>query len=314
MSKRIALLFPGQGSQSVGMGNTWADESPAAREVFQVADDTLGFSISKLCWGGPEEDLQLTTNAQPALLATSVAILRAVGEAGLDPVAMAGHSLGEYSALVAAGSLQFEDALQLVRRRGEFMQQAVPVGEGAMAAILGLDVAEVTAVTAETTGPEVCSVANLNAPEQTVIAGHTDAVEQAMARCKDRGARRAVRLPVSAPFHSPLMAPARANLTPYLEETSFSDPVIPVVCNIDARPVGNGAEARDGLIRQIDGPVRWVESIAWIAEQKQVDLFVEIGPGKVLTGLNRRNAPQAKSISLSEPSGLQKLQEVLSQS
>jgi len=314
MSKRIAFLFPGQGSQSVGMGRTWADEFPASRDVFEVADDILGFSISGLCWGGPEEDLQLTTNAQPALLATSVAILRAVGAEGLDPVAMAGHSLGEYSALVAAGSLRFEDALQLVRQRGEFMQQAVPVGEGAMAAILGLDVAEVTRVTSEIAGPEVCSVANLNAPEQTVIAGHTGAVEQAMARCKDQGARRAVRLPVSAPFHSPLMAPARADLTPFLEQTPFSDPVVPVVSNIDAQPVSNGSEARDGLIRQIDGPVRWVESVAWIAEQKQASVFVEIGPGKVLTGLNRRNAPQAKTISLSEPSGLQKLQEVLSQS
>lgn len=314
MSKRVAFLFPGQGSQSVGMGKAWADESPAARKVFEVADEILGFSLSGLCWGGPEEDLQLTANAQPALLATSVAILRAMGEHGLDPIAMAGHSLGEYSALVAAGSLRFEDALQLVRRRGEFMQEAVPVGEGAMAAILGLDVAEVAKVTAETAGPEVCSVANLNAPEQTVIAGHTKAVEQAMARCKERGARRAVRLPVSAPFHSPLMAPARESLTPFLEETPFSDPVVPVVSNIDAQPVDSGAEARDGLIRQIDGPVRWVESVSWITEQKQVNLFVEIGSGKVLTGLNRRNAPEARTISLNDPSGLLKLEEVLSQS
>ena len=314
MSKRIAVLFPGQGSQSVGMGQAWAEESPAARKVFETADEILGFSLSGLIWDGPEEDLQLTANAQPALLATAVAILRAVGEERLESVAMAGHSLGEYTALVAAGSLRFEDALRLVRRRGEFMQEAVPVGEGAMAAILGLEAAEVGAVIAETVGVEVCTVANLNAPGQTVIAGHTRAVEQAMTRCKDQGARRAVRLPVSAPFHSPLMAPARENLTPFLEQTNFSDPLVPVVCNIDAQPVSTGAEARDALIRQIDGPVRWVESIAWITEQKQVDLFVEIGPGKVLTGLNRRNAPQTKTISLSDPPGLRKLEEVLRQS
>ena len=313
MSERIGLLFPGQGSQSVGMGQAWAEEAPAAREVFEAADEILGFSLSEMCWGGPEEDLQLTANAQPALLTTSVAILRAVGEERLEPIAVAGHSLGEYTALVAAGCLRFEDALSLVRRRGEFMQEAVPVGAGAMAAILGLAAAEVTA-TAETAGAEVCTVANLNAPEQTVIAGHTRAVEQAMERCKDRGARRAVRLPVSAPFHSPLMAPARENLTPFLEQTNFSDPMVPVVCNIDAQPVSTGAAARDALIRQIDGPVRWVESIAWITERQSVDLFVEIGPGKVLTGLNRRNAPQANTVSLSDPSGLEKLKEVLGQS
>jgi [acyl-carrier-protein] S-malonyltransferase len=296
------------------MGRSWAEESSAAREVYEQADEVLGLPLSDLCWNGPEEELQLTANAQPALLATAAAILRGVGDLGLDPVAMAGHSLGEYAALVAADSLRLEDALLLVRRRGEFMQEAVPVGEGAMAAILGMGAAEVTAVTAETRGEEVCAVANLNAPGQTVIAGHTRAVERAMERCKEEGARRAVRLPVSAPFHSPLMAPAREQLTPFLDQTSFSDPAVPVVCNIDAQPTSTGDDARKALIRQIDGPVRWVASVAWITEHMQADLFVEVGPGKVLTGLNRQNAPQAKTVSLSEPSGLHKLEEVLSQS
>ena len=311
MSSRVAFLFPGQGSQYVGMGQVWADEFVQANETFQEADDVLGFSLSGLCWNGPEEDLQLTANTQPALLATAVAIHRATASLGIEPVAMAGHSLGEYSALVAAGSLRFDEALHLVRRRGEFMQEAVPVGEGAMAAILGLQAAEVAAATTDADGDEVCAVANLNAPEQTVIAGHTGAVEQVMELCKARGARRAVRLPVSAPFHSPLMAPARQQLTPFLEQTAFLDPATAVVCNIDALPVATGNAARDALIRQIDGPVRWVESIAWITEQRQADLFVEVGPGKVLTGLNRRNAPQARTLSLTETSGLAKLEEVL---
>ncbi len=314
MARRVALLFPGQGSQSVGMGREWAEESVVAKEVFAEADDVLGFALSELCWSGPEEELRLTANTQPALLATAIAIYRGANDLGFEPVAMAGHSLGEYSALVAAGSLQFEDALTLVRRRGEFMQEAVPVGEGAMAAILGLGSDEVAAVTAELTGEGVCTVANFNAPEQTVIAGHVGTVLAAMDRCKEKGARRAIQLPVSAPFHSPLMAPARRQLTPFLKGTSFSDPSVPVVCNIDAQPVVAGEAAQDALIRQIDGPVRWVESVAWMTGPMEADLFIEVGPGTVLTGLNRRNAPQATTLSLSRPADLGKLEEVLSQS
>lgn len=314
MNTRVAFVFPGQGSQSVGMGQAWANQYPEARQAYAEADDALGFAISEMCWSGPESDLQLTANTQPALLATAVAILRVVEKSVVSPVAVAGHSLGEYAALVAAGSLQYSDALRLVRRRGEFMQEAVPVGVGAMAAILGLAASEVAAVTAAVPADEVCTVANLNAPDQTVIAGHTGAVERAVEQCQERGARRAIMLPVSAPFHSPLMVPARENLTPFLEETEFLDPEIPVVSNIDAMPTVSGAAARDALVRQIDGPVRWVESVIWLADQANVELFVEVGPGRVLAGLNRRIAPQAKTISLHEPGGLEKLQERLGES
>ncbi len=314
MTRRVAFVFPGQGSQSVGMGRGWVDRYPSARLAFEEADDTLGMSLSALCWSGPEEDLQLTANTQPALLASSVAILRVLQEVGVEPVVVAGHSLGEYSALVAAGSLEYGDALQLVRRRGEAMQEAVPVGQGSMAAILGLDDDEVRAAASQASSEEVCTVANLNAPGQIVIAGHTRAVERAVELCKERGARRAILLPVSAPFHSPLMAPARESLTPFLRQTTFEDPGVPVVTNIDAAPAGTGDEARDALRRQIDGPVRWVESVEWMAAQGGAELFAEVGPGKVLTGLNRRIAPQIKTVSLNEPAGLETLQERLGES
>lgn len=314
MTMKLAFIFPGQGSQSVGMGRSWADQFPVARQTFAEADDHLGFPLSDLCWNGPENDLQLTANTQPALLAAAVAVHRVIHEMGIEPAIVAGHSLGEYSSLVAAGGLEFGDALQLVRRRGEAMQKAVPVGQGSMAAILGLDAAEVQSAVAEAAGDEICVVANYNAPGQIVIAGHAQAVERAIQRCKDRGARRAVLLPVSAPFHSPLMAPARESLTPFLEATDFSDPEVPVVCNIDAVPVTTANQAREALRRQIDGPVRWVESVEWMARQAGTELFLEMGPGKVLTGLNRRIAPEIKTISLSEPEGLVKLQERLGES
>ena len=314
MNRRIAFVFPGQGSQSVGMGKDWAKRYPVARQVYREADEILGFSLSDLCWLGPEEELQLTANTQPALLATSVAILRVVQDHGLEAIAVAGHSLGEYSALVAAGSIDFESALQLVRRRGLAMQEAVPVGQGSMAAILGLEAAAVRQAASEASGDEICSVANYNAPGQIVIAGHIGAVERAVEVCKERGARRAVLLPVSAPFHCSLMAPARKVLTPFLERASFSDPSIPAICNIDARPVKTGAEAQDALRRQIDGPVRWIESVEWMAGEADADLFAEVGPGKVLMGLNRKITPQIKTISLSEPTGLEKLQERLGES
>ena len=314
MSKRVGFVFPGQGSQFVGMGQPWAVSHGVARATFEEADDLLGQSLSALCWNGPEEELQLTANTQPALLATSVAILRVLRESSIDPVVVAGHSLGEYSALVAAGGLQFGDALRLVRRRGEAMQEAVPVGQGSMAAILGLEVEEIEAAAEQSAEQGVCAVANFNAPGQIVIAGHTAAVERTVELCKEKGARRAILLPVSAPFHSPLMAPARESLTPFLEQATFADLAVPVVTNVDAAPVRTGSEAREALRRQIDGPVRWIESVEWMGAQGGAELFVEVGPGKVLTGLNRRIAPQIKTLSLNEPEGLDKLLERMGES
>lgn len=293
MSQRLAFVFPGQGSQKVGMGQAWAEAHPDARAAFEEADDVLGFGLTKLCWEGPEEDLVLTANTQPALLTVSVAMHRVLADAGMRPVTVAGHSLGEYSALVAAGALSFADALRLVRRRGELMQAAVPVGVGAMAAIMGPDADAVagfvrTAMADHANPDEVCVVANLNAPQQTVIAGHRAAVEAAVAVAEAGGAKRAKLLPVSAPFHSPLMRPAREGLEPMLAETAFADPTVPLLANIEARPVADGAAARDALARQIDGPVRWVESVHWMIENADVDGFVEVGPGSVLCGLGRR--------------------------
>ena len=307
---KTAFVFPGQGSQKVGMGRAWAQEFPAALAVFRAADEALDTDLTELCWHGPEEELQLTANTQPAILAVSVAIHRVLVELGqAEVVAMAGHSLGEYSAHVAAGTLALGDALRLVRRRGRLMQEAVPVGVGAMAAILGLAPEAVAAVTEEASAGEVCSVANFNSPEQTVIAGHAAAVARAMALAKSRGAKRALPLPVSAPFHCALMAPARRALQPDLEAAEFSAPSVPVVVNIDATAVTAGAAARDALVRQIDGPVRWVESVRYLTEKFGVERFVEIGPGSVLTGLIRRIVPDAETLSLAEPAALAKLQE-----
>lgn len=312
----IAFVFPGQGSQKVGMVRAWADASPEARRTFEEADEVLGFPLSRLCWEGPEEELNLTANTQPALLAASVAIHRAVGpilkDAGIAPAAMAGHSLGEYSALVAAGALRFEDALRLVRRRGQLMQEAVPVGVGGMAAVIGMDLEAITALAADAASAaqgEVCAVANLNGPAQTVIAGHKGAIDRAVALAKERGARKATILAVSAPFHSPLMRPAREGMTGLLEETGFADPRVPVVSNVDAAPVTTAAGARDALIRQIDNPVRWVETVLWMAESVGVTRFLEAGPGSVLAGLNRRIVPATISSGVGDPDQLRKLLE-----
>ncbi|MEM7048812.1 MAG: ACP S-malonyltransferase [Acidobacteriota bacterium] len=296
---QTAFVFPGQGSQKVGMGQDWAEGWSVAREVFAEADEVLGYSLSQLCWQGPEEDLRRTANTQPALLTVSTAIHRVVAQEGrLSAVAMAGHSLGEYSALVAADVLSFGDAVRLVRRRGELMQDAVPEGEGAMAAVLGLDAADVEAVAAEAAGDQVCAVANYNAPGQTVLAGASAAVERAVELARERGARKAVALPVSAPFHCSLMAPAREAMAELLDNTEFRDPRVPVVVNVDAVPVTRGDAARDALIRQIDNPVRWVESVSWMATEGGVEGFVEIGAGKVLAGLIRRIARGTRQISL----------------
>lgn len=324
-ARRVAYVFPGQGSQKVGMGRAWAEASPVARATLAEADAVLGWPLTRLCWEGPEEELNLTANTQPALLAVSTAIHRALAAAEPPagfaaaawpplplPVAMAGHSLGEYSALVAAGALDFGAALRLVRRRGELMQEAVPVGEGAMAAFLGLDAVAVAAIArdAEAAVPgEVCAVANLNAPGQTVVAGHRRAVERAMALAKERGARKATLLAVSAPFHSPLMRPARLGMAELLGRTALRDPRVPVVSNVDAAPVTTAEGARDALVRQIDSPVRWVESVEWMANQAGVGAFLEIGAGSVLSSLNRRIAAGAQAAPLAEPEQLRKLLE-----
>lgn len=313
---RTAFVFPGQGSQKVGMGRAWLERFAEARAVFDEASSALGFDLAALCLEGPEEALQRTANTQPALLAVSVAIARVVaarGAGGEAPVAMAGHSLGEYSAHVAAGTLRLADAARLVRRRGELMQDAVPVGVGAMAAILGLTPDAVAALASEAAAAiagEVCAVANYNSPEQTVIAGHRAAVERAMALAKERGAKRAIALPVSAPFHCALMAPARAGLSPELAAADFTDPAVPVVVNVDARPVTSGAAAREALVRQIDGPVRWVESVRALVAEHGVRRFVEVGPGSVLVGLVRRIEPDVEAFSLAEPDGLEKLEKL----
>jgi len=291
------------------MGQAWVGVHDGARDTFAAADEALGIGLSQLCWEGPESDLQLTANTQPAILTTSVAVYRAVAERGLEPALMAGHSLGEYSALVAAGVLDFADAVRLVRRRGELMQEAVPVGQGAMAAVLGLDAATVTEVTERAAGDGVCAVANLNAPVQIVIAGDAAAVARAIDLASEAGAKRVIPLAVSAPFHSPLMAPARAGLTPALADTDFNDHRVPVVTNIDARPATTGGAARDALERQIDGPVRWVETIEWMVTEGGIEGFVEIGPGAVLAGLIKRIARGVPSINISEPDDLAKLDE-----
>jgi [acyl-carrier-protein] S-malonyltransferase len=315
VDKKIAFVFPGQGSQKVGMGRVWADASPEARATFEEADEALGFPLSRLCFEGPEEELNLTANTQPALVATSIAVHRALGALApeLQPVAVAGHSLGEYSALVAAGALGFADALRLVRRRGELMQEAVPVGVGAMAAIIGLDPETIAAIAEESSvfgdQREVCAVANYNGPAQTVIAGHKGAVDRAVTLAKERGARKATLLAVSAPFHSPLMRPAREGMAPLLEAAEFRDPRVPVVTNVDAAPATTGAAARDALIRQIDSPVRWVESALWIEESLGVETFVEVGPGNVLSGMTRRIVKSARATAIPDPDSLRKLLE-----
>lgn len=316
--RTLAFVFPGQGSQKVGMGRAWAEARPQARETFEEADAVLGFPLSRLCWEGPEEELNLTANTQPALLTVSTAIRRSLGalaDSDLSPVALAGHSLGEYSAFVAAGALDFADALRLVRRRGQLMQAAVPVGVGAMAAVMGLDLEAVTALAAAAADPErgeVCAVANLNGPGQTVLAGHKGAIDRAVALAKEYGAKKATLLAVSAPFHSPLMRPAREGMAELLEKTTFADPAVPVVSNVDAAPVTTGAGARDALIRQIDNPVRWVETVEWMAGTAGtvgVTAFLEVGPGNVLSGLNRRIIAGVVTAGLGDPEQLRKLLE-----
>jgi len=285
---RIAAVFPGQGSQFVGMGRDLAGRWEEAAAAFAGVDAALGEPLSEVCWDGPEEALRLTANTQPALLAHSIAAWRVLEAGGLRVEAMAGHSLGEYSAYVAAGALPLADAARLVRLRGRLMQEAVPVGKGAMAAIIGMDDDAVGAVCeAASDGSGTVVPANFNAPGQVVIAGDADAVERAVALAKERGARRAIPLNVSAPFHSPLMAPAREGLAPELETAPMADPAVPVYRNVDALPVREAVAAREGLVRQVDSPVRWTGTIRRMAADGITHL-VEVGAGNVLCGLARR--------------------------
>jgi [acyl-carrier-protein] S-malonyltransferase len=301
----VAFIFPGQGSQAPGMGRELAEEYRAARAVFEEADDALGFALSRLCFEGPAEELQLTENTQPAILATSVAALRAAESEGLPrPDFVAGHSLGEYSALVAAGALSLRDAVQIVRKRGRYMQEAVPVGAGAMAAILGADIEAVEAACAEAgRGGEVCGPANINSPGQIVIAGSAAAVERAIPLLKARGAKRAVPLKVSAPFHCALMLPAQERLAADLARVEFKDLSVLLVSNVDAGVVRAGDEARESLVRQVSSPVRWRESVELLAGEG-VDTFVEVGPGKVLCGLVRQTAPGARCLNVEDAASL----------
>ena len=292
---KVAFVFPGQGSQKVGMGRDAFEASDAARSVFEEADEALGESLSQLCFEGPEEDLKLTSNTQPAVLTASIAILRAL-DAPFDVVA--GHSLGEYSAHVAAGTLELGDAVRLVRKRGEYMQEAVPYGEGAMAAVLKADRGLVERICAEV--PGLVEAVNYNSPEQIVIAGETSAVNEAGTKLKAAGAR-ASTLPVSAPFHSSLMEPAEARLRVDMEQIPFSDPRVPVYVNVDAKPICESAAAKDALIRQVSRPVLWEESVRKMIDDG-VSLFVEVGPGRVLTGLLARIDKRAGRVSVQGPS------------
>jgi [acyl-carrier-protein] S-malonyltransferase len=300
----VAFLFPGQGSQEPGMGRALAETFPESRGAFEEADEALGFPISRLCFDGPEEELKLTANTQPAILATSVAALRPLVARGVQAAFVAGHSLGEYSALVAAGTLTLAEAVRAVRRRGQYMQEAVPAGVGGMAAILGLDLPAIEEACREAAEGEVVSAANVNSPGQVVIAGHAGAVARASERCKAKGAKRAVPLPVSAPFHCALMRPAQDRLERDLAPLSFADPTVPVVSNVDAELVTAGSACREGLVRQVSGAVRWQESMARLVREG-VSTFVEVGPGTVLTGLARKNAKGVRVLNVESPQTLE---------
>ncbi|HLY18568.1 MAG TPA: ACP S-malonyltransferase [Bryobacteraceae bacterium] len=306
MAIRTAFLFPGQGSQYAGMGKSLAAQYAAARAVFEQADDALGFALSSMCFEGPDDTLKLTENTQPALLAVSTAAWRVLAESGFMPDYVAGHSLGEYSALVAAGGLEFTDAARLVRKRGRYMQEAVPPGMGAMAALLRLPEGALASVLEQAARGEVVSAANLNAPDQVVIAGHAGAVNRAMELAKAAGARRAIPLQVSAPFHCALMKPAQERLDADLRATNFADLTCTLVNNWQAREVRTAGEARHGLYEQVPNPVRWAESIRYLAAQG-VRRFIEVGAGGVLTGLLRSIDPSLEGFRFGEAADLDKL-------
>jgi [acyl-carrier-protein] S-malonyltransferase len=302
---KLAFLFPGQASQYGGMGRDLAANFPESRQTLEEADAALGFSIAQLCFEGTEEQLKLTENTQPAILAVSVAAWRALDKRGITPDFTAGHSLGEYSALVASGSLDFSTAMKLVRGRGKYMQEAVPAGEGAMAAILGLSPADVTEVCRKAAAPgEVVSPANLNSPEQTVISGLAAAVKRAVEIATQAGAKRAVILPVSAPFHCALMEPAKQRLEPDLRAAAFGPLRVPLITNVDAAEITSGEEAREALVRQVISPVRWLDSMREMIEDG-VSAFVEVGPGKVLTGLMRQIDRSVRCWNVEDAASLQ---------
>ncbi|HWP84575.1 MAG TPA: ACP S-malonyltransferase [Terriglobia bacterium] len=304
-SPTIALLFPGQGSQAPGMGRELAQTFPAARQTFEEADAALGFALSRLCFEGPAEQLQLTANTQPAILACSVAAFRVLSEHGLRFSYVAGHSLGEYSALVAAGALPFAEALRTVRHRGQYMQEAVPLGAGAMAAVLGLGIDQVEAICRWASQGEVVSPANLNTPEQIVVAGHAAAVQRAVEQALAAGAKRAIPLAVSAPFHCSLMRPAQERLRPELEALPLQDLAVPLVNNVRAEIVRSATEARQGLIDQIPSPVLWEPGIRKLIGQG-VSHFIEVGPGRVLTGMMRQIDRAAAALNVEDAKSLAK--------
>jgi [acyl-carrier-protein] S-malonyltransferase len=307
----IAFIFPGQGAQHPGMGKDLADNFPAAKQVFEEADSALGFALSELCFNGPAEQLQLTENTQPAILAVSIAALRVMqAESFPTPNFVAGHSLGEYSALVAAAALPLSDAVKTVRARGAYMQEAVPVGTGAMAAILGADLQTVQDACDEAAQGEVCSPANINSQAQIVIAGETAAIDRAITILKERGAKRAIKLNVSAPFHCALMKPAQDRLAADLERMSFQDLSVTLVTNVDSKPVNRGDQARESLVRQVSQPVRWLESVEFLINQG-VQTFVEIGPGKVLSGLVRQINRQVRCVNVEDMASLRAAREAL---
>ena len=308
----VAFLFPGQGSQAVGMGKELAEEYPVARQIFEEADAALGYKLSHLCFEGPEEQLRLTEITQPAILTASVAAWRVLDQSGLKPSFVAGHSLGEYSAHVAAGTLTFADAVRTVRNRGKYMQEAVPVGVGAMAAVLGMSLGNVISVCQDASEGEVCSPANINSPEQIVISGSKAAVERAAKLASERGAKRAVMLPVSAPFHCSLMKPAQDRLAGDLHSLQFSQPAVPVACNVDAALITGAEPSRDALIRQVTGSVKWEQSMRLLIAQG-VRMFVEVGPGKVLCGLMRQIDRGPKCQSVGDEASLQKVLEQFKQ-
>ena len=309
---KIALIFPGQGSQLVGMGKDLAQEYPVARQTFEEADEALGYKLSQLCFEGPEEQLRLTEITQPAILTASVAALRVLETRIPKPCYVAGHSLGEYSAHVASGTFSFADAVRTVRNRGKYMQEAVPVGVGAMAAILGMDLEKVAGVCHDAAQGEVCSPANINSPEQVVISGNTAAVERAAKLADERGAKRAKLLPVSAPFHCSLMKRAQDRLEEDLKKLAMQKPVYPVACNVDADLVTDDLRALETLVRQVTGSVKWEQCMRVLIAQG-VDTFIEVGPGKVLCGLMRQIDRSKTCLNVGDDASLVKTVEALSQ-
>lgn len=304
-SSPLTFMFPGQGSQQVGMGRELAAMFPVAKETFDEADAALGYKLSQLCFEGPEEQLKLTEITQPAILTASIAAWRVLQSQGIMPSYVVGHSLGEYSANVVAGTISFTDAVRTVRNRGKYMQEAVPVGVGGMAAILAFPAERVEQACNDAAQGEVCQAANLNSPDQTVISGNKAAVERAAALCKERGARKTVILPVSAPFHCALMQPAQDRLAEDLKSTAFHDPSIPIMCNVDATVVTTAHGTRDALIRQVTGAVQWVKSMQGLIALG-VENFVEVGPGKVLSGLMKQIDRSRNFMNVEDEASLQK--------